>query len=158
MTFSSRGDRRTLTHLDHSFHPLPVGALPVTAPPCFTRLLARVSAQSLQRCCSHFSPTRSFEYVFRTFPDSGFLVAAVVRTFHAHSSASVTDSAARRELTSPWARRGRRPRLSCHRQQKMGEVPHALLIDRMADFRFESQKHRVRAEAGAQIQLARQGS
>ena len=41
-----------------------------------------------------FSCAFSFQYVLRTFPESGFLVAVVVGTFHAHSSASATDSTA----------------------------------------------------------------
>ena len=49
---------------------------------------ASVSAETQQKVLSPFSCARSLHYVFRTFPRCRNLVAAVVRTFHAHSSAS----------------------------------------------------------------------
>ena len=41
-----------------------------------------------------YSCTFSFQYVLRTLPESDFLVDVVVGTFHAHISASATDSTA----------------------------------------------------------------
>ena len=47
----------TLSHLDHSFHPLPEGALPVTAPPCFIRLAeAAPESQRARFDCESFLP------------------------------------------------------------------------------------------------------